>query len=115
MLPDGMEIEQDGQVATCRIEMSEVTHLEMQEMIDECMQIMRHDNIRNFVFDLSHVEFLASSCIGALVSFLQDLEHVKGKIALANCKENVSFLFKVTRLDSVFAIYDDVQDAIASL
>ena len=114
MLPNGMDIELNDQVATCRIDMPEVTHLEMQELVDECIQMMRNDNIRNFVFDLSQVEFLASSCIGSLVSFLQDIEHVKGKIAIANCKENVSFLFKVTRLDSVFAIYDDVQDAIES-
>ncbi|QQE13323.1 STAS domain-containing protein [Planctomycetota bacterium] len=112
MLPNGMEIEIEGQVSVCKIDMPEVTHLEMQELVDECMSIMRNDNIRNFVFDLSQVEFLASSCIGALVSFLQDIEHVKGKIAIANCKENVSFLFKVTRLDSVFSIYDDLQDAI---
>ena len=114
MLPDGMEIELGENVATCRIDMPEVTHMEMQELIDECVQMMRNDNIRHFVLDMSQVEFLASSCIGALVSFLQDIEHFKGKIALANCKENVSFLFKVTRLDSVFAMYEDVQDAIAS-
>ncbi|QDU35229.1 Anti-sigma-B factor antagonist [Poriferisphaera corsica] len=114
MLPSGMEIDINTGVATCKIDLPEVTHLEMQEMVDECMSLMRNDNIRNFVFDLEAVEFLASSCIGALVSFLQDIEHVKGKIAIANCKDNVSFLFKVTRLDSVFAIYDDVDDAIAS-
>ena len=114
MLPDDMELDQDGQVVTCRIGVPEVTHLEMQELIDECMDKVRNDNARHFVFDMQEVNFLASSCIGELVSFLQDLEHTKGRVALANCKDNVLFLFKVTRLDSVFAIYDDVQEAVES-
>lgn len=114
MIPQGMEIDQEGQVVTCHLNVPEVTHLEMQELIEECMGHMRNDGARHFVFDLEHVEFLASSCIGALVSFLQDVEHTRGRIALANCRENVLFLFKVTRLDSVFAIYDDVKEAVES-
>jgi hypothetical protein len=30
---------------------------------------------------------------------------------LANCQANVAFLFKVTRLDSVFTLCDSVEDA----
>ena len=114
MLPDGIEIEQDGQIVTCRVGLPEVSHLEMQEMIDECMDFVRNNNARHFVLDLKEVDFLASSCIGALVTFLQDLEHTRGRVALANCNENVLFLFKVTRLDSVFSVYDDVQEAVES-
>ena len=114
MLPDGIEIEQDGQIVTCCIGVPEVTHLEIQELVDECMDQVRNNNARHFVFDMQEVDFLASSCIGVLVSFLQDLEHTKGRVALANCKDNVLFLFKVTRLDSVFSMYDDVQEAVES-
>ena len=114
MLPTGLEIEQEGSIVTCHIGMSEMAHGEMQEMIDDCMDRMRCGNAQHFVFDMSKVEFLASSCIGVLVGFLQDIEHVKGRIALANCQENVRFLFKVTRLDSVFAMYDDVKEAVES-
>jgi anti-sigma B factor antagonist len=114
MLPNGTEIDQNGSVITCHVHLSEMAREEMQDLIDECMNRMRCDNAQNFVFDLSQVEFLASSCMGVLVGFLQDIEHVKGRVALANCQENVRFLFKVTRLDSIFAMYDDVQDAVAS-
>jgi len=33
---------------------------------------------------------------------------------LAGCKENVAFLFKVTRLDTVFPMYDEVEEAAES-
>jgi anti-sigma B factor antagonist len=114
MLSHDTNIEQNGQIVTCQIKSPEVAHIEMQELIDTCMDSVRNNNARHFIFDLAEVEFLASSCIGVLVSFLQDIEHTKGRIALANCKENVFFLFKVTRLDSVFCMYDDVQEAVES-
>ena len=36
-----------------------------------------------------------------------------GRVAIrpGRCRESVAFLFKVTRLDSVFNMYDDLQDA----
>ena len=115
MLPQGMELEQDGTAITCTVNHRDVGHLELQEMLDECMQRMRHDNARQVIFDLGAVEFLASACIGCLVEFLQDVEHMRGQIALANCRENVKFLFKVTRLDAVFPMFDDVEQALESM
>ncbi len=114
MLPIGMELEQQGAVVTCRFDRRDVDHLDLQEVLDECMQRMRNDNARHFAFDLSPVEFLASACIGSLVGFLQDVEHMRGRIALAGCQDNVKFLFKVTRLDAVFPIFDELTDAVES-
>ena len=114
MLPEGIELDQQGPIVTCTIALPEVTHIEMQELVDACMERVRYDNARHFVLDMSDVEFLASSCIGVLVGFLQDLEHTRGRVALANCKDNVQFLFKVTRLDHVFAMFDDVKEAVES-
>lgn len=101
-------------LATIRFTSVDVTHVEMQEIVAECLERMRYNNAQHFVFDLSTVEFLASACLGALVGFMQEVEHVRGKIALVNCHDNVAFLFKVTRLDHVFEMYDDVQEAVAS-
>lgn len=114
MLCEGIELEQSGPVVTVRIAVPELTHTQMQELVDECLERMRCHNASFFAFDMSDVTFLASACLGLLVSLLQDLEHVRGRIALANCQQNVAFLFKVTRLDAVFPIYEDVRDAVES-
>lgn len=114
MLCEGIELDQAGSVVTVTIKVPELTHLEMQELVAECEERMRCHHASHFVFDMTDVTFLASTCLGSLVSFLQDLEHVRGRIALVNCQDNVAFLFKVTRLDTVFAMFDDVKEAVAS-
>lgn len=114
MLPETIDIEQAGSVVTAHIHQSELAYNEMQEIVESCMDKMRCDNAQNFIFDFAEVEFLASACIGSLVQLLQDIEHQRGQIALAGCQENVAFLFKVTRLDSVFPMYDEVEEAAES-
>lgn len=111
MLPDTIEVEQAGSMVTAHIRQAELSYNEMQEVVEACTDKMRYDNAQNFIFDLAAVEFLASACIGSLVQLLQDIEHQRGQIALAGCQENVAFLFKVTRLDSVFPMFDEVEEA----
>lgn len=115
MLPDNFEMEQDGQLVTAYLRATEVAHDDMQALVVECIEKMRYDNAQNFIFDLEQVEFLASACIGSLVEFLQEIEHCRGQIALVNCQDNVAFLFKVTRLDQVFGLFDDMDEAVESL
>ncbi len=110
-----MLIEQTANVVTAKLADAQVTHLVMQELVNELMECVRFNNAHHFVIDLADVEFLASACIGVLVGFMQDIEHAKGRIALAACQPNVAFLFKVTRLDTVFPLFDDVESAIAEL
>ncbi|MEM7682415.1 MAG: STAS domain-containing protein [Planctomycetota bacterium] len=114
-MDNAFEIEQDGGVVTARLEVPDVSYAQMQELVQGCVERMRYDNANDFIVDLTKVEFLASACLGALVELLQDVEHQRGQVALAGCNENVAFLFKVTKLDSVFALCDDIEEAIASL
>ena len=114
MLPETITLEQDGHVVTARLHESEVSYQQMQALQEACVEKMRYDNARNFIIDLSEVDFLASACIGSLVELLKELEHQRGQIALVGCKENVAFLFKVTRLDAIFQLFDDAEDAASS-
>lgn len=109
------KIERENNRAIATFSHQEVTTPQMQEVMVELMEIMRNDNVQYFVLDMSAVEFISSGCLGSLVEFAQDLTHIRGKIALASCRDNVAFLFKVTRLDSIFPIYDDVEEAMNAL
>jgi len=115
MLPNRFDVEQNGPVVTATLRSPEVAHEDMQSLMQECIDKIRYEKAQNFVFDLDEVEFLASACIGTLVELLQEVEHCRGQIALVNCKEDVAFLFKVTRLDQVFAMFDDIEEALENL
>lgn len=111
MLTDGTQIEQTNNLAVATVADRELTGLQMQEVICELTQHMRYENAVYFVLDMQSVEFMASDCLGALVTFLSDVEQMRGRIALAHCQPNVAFLFKVTRLDVPFSLYDELDEA----
>ena len=108
MLTDGTQIDQTANVVTAVVTTRELAVVQTAELVEELMQKMRCDNAQHFLLDLTAVEFVPSACLGSLVGFLQDLEHVRGRIGLVGCKPNVQFLFKVTRLDSIFHLFDDM-------
>lgn len=115
MLIQGVQLEQDGAVVTVLFEGKEVSHETMQETVLACAESVRYEGARHVVMDLSNVGYMASACIGAMVGFLQEVEHVRGRIALAGCSDDVQFLFKVTQLDRVFPMFDDAADAAEAL
>ncbi len=115
MQTSGYELEQDGPVITAQITGPELSHEQMLELVEECKDKLRYDSARTFVFDMEQVTFLASACIGALVDLMREVEPMRGKIALAGCQDNVAFLFKVTKLDDIFGLFDDLETALDEL
>ncbi len=115
MLTEGTQIEQVNNLVTVAVADRELTGLQMQEIVCELVQHMRYENAVYFVLDMSKVEFMASDCLGCLVTFLSDLEQMRGRIGLASCRPNVAFLFKVTRLDTAFPLFEDVEEACQEL
>jgi anti-sigma B factor antagonist len=66
------------------------------------------------VLDLSGVDFVDSSGLGAIVSCLKRLGP-RGNLAIAGAKGGVSRLFTLTRMDKVFALHDTVDAAVEQL
>lgn len=114
MLPERIELEQSGPVVTVRVRVPQVTHLQMQEIVEDCLVRVRCHNATYVLMDLEEVQFLSSECIGSIVMLLQELEHVRGRMALLHCSDNITFLFKVTRLDAVVGLFEDEKEALAS-
>lgn len=62
------------------------------------------------VLDLSDVEFVDSSALGAIVSGLKALGR-KGDLVIAGAREPVMALFKLTRMDKVFRLFPTTAEA----
>jgi len=115
MLPNAIELDQLGAVVTVRPEGPDLGYEAAQALTEALSDRMRYHDARGFVFDLEAIDFLASPCIGVLVQFLQEVEHVRGRIALANCSDPVKSLFQLTKLDEVFHLCDDLDEAVAEV
>ncbi len=64
--------------------------------------------------NLTQVEFIDSSGLGAIVSSLKALGRT-GKLAICGAREAVLTMFKLTRMDKVFHILAQEEETIAAL
>jgi len=62
------------------------------------------------VVDMSNVNYMDSSGIGALVASQKKMRANNGKFALLNIHEDVLNILKLATLDKFFKIYDNADD-----
>jgi len=72
------------------------------------------DSDNDLVLNFTDVNFIDSSCLGALVSLTKEVRNCKGDIKISNVNDDVRSIFQITRLDKIFEIFDDVDSAVES-
>jgi anti-sigma B factor antagonist len=77
------------------------------------MQALIKDKTR-VVLDMSHLKFVDSSGLGALISCLRDTNGRKGDFRLSNMSRSVLALFELMRMHRVFSIHETAEGAVAS-
>ena len=65
----------------------------------------------NIIVQLEQVKFIDSSGLGALLSGHKNATAKSGKLAFVNMQLQVLSMFELTRLDRVFEIYADLNEA----
>lgn len=92
-----------------------------EERIDAAIAIQFKESVRQaagsesprVLLDLSSVEFLDSSGLGAIVAAMKLLGPER-RLELAALQPNVDRVFRLTRMDSVFSIYETQEEAFSS-
>lgn len=79
----------------------------------DIMRGMTEFGPERIVLDLSQVDFVDSSGLGAIVASMKQLGSAS-KLDLAGLTPNVDKVFRLTRMDTVFAIHDSTDAAVAT-
>ncbi len=66
------------------------------------------------VIDLSPVEFMDSSGLGAMLSVLKKIDLIHGDLKLCGLSRKVRALFELVRMQRIFEIFNDRQEALKS-
>jgi anti-sigma B factor antagonist len=77
----------------------------VKDLLEESLQI---------VLDLQNVTRIDSSGLGALVALYVSARKIDGNIKLANLGNHIREALRITRLVTVFEIFDNTEDAVAS-
>ena len=67
----------------------------------------------SLVIDLSNVEFMDSAGLGQLVAGLKYCIHNGGDLVLVGINDTIRELLRITKLDTVFKVYQSEEDALA--
>jgi anti-sigma B factor antagonist len=69
---------------------------------------------KKFVIDFSPTGYIDSSGLGALVSLSKKIREAGGELRLAGLNDDLHTLFELTKLDTLFAIVDSADEALAA-
>jgi anti-sigma B factor antagonist len=83
------------------------------ELKEYLLQMIEHGEQQIFV-QLGHVRFIDSSGLGALLSGNKHVIAKSGRFALTNIQKQVLSMFELTRLNRVFEIYADLNEAFSN-
>ncbi|MEJ2247314.1 MAG: STAS domain-containing protein [Acidobacteriota bacterium] len=72
------------------------------------------DNEKKIILNLAEVNYIDSSGIGELVSTYTTVTNSGGKLILLNLTKKIRELLAITKLLTVFHVFDDEQVALAS-
>lgn len=76
------------------------------------MRIMTQNDAPHVILDLSKVDFIDSSGLGAIVAAKKQLGSSR-QIDLSGLTANVDKVFRLTRMDTIFKIHDSIGEATA--
>ncbi|AHG18841.1 hypothetical protein Z042_03875 [Chania multitudinisentens RB-25] len=90
--------------------------------LDASVAVVFKEEILSFIqqgkhyilLDFNQVDFIDSSCLGALVSLLKTLNG-RGELAMCSLNSNIQHMFKLTRMDRIFTIGDDRASTLKTL
>ncbi|MDR3666112.1 MAG: STAS domain-containing protein [Ignavibacteriaceae bacterium] len=69
---------------------------------------------RNIVIDLSECDFIDSTYLGAIVISLKKINDLGGQLRLVGLQPEVIEMFRLTKMNKIFKIFENREDALDS-
>ncbi len=83
------------------------------ELRGELLEISQNPPVQTII-NMSEVDFMDSSGVAVLIETLQLHRRNSGRLKLVGINPRVRSIFEVSRLDTIFEIYDSEDEAVSS-
>ncbi|MBU1298828.1 MAG: STAS domain-containing protein [Bacteroidetes bacterium] len=101
----------DGAVGIIEVKSSLINEEEI-ALLKDAVSDFIEQGIKRVIIDLSKVNLINSIGIGALISAYTNFSRNGGEILLSGVNKSIKNIFIITKLSTVFEIYDKTEEAI---
>jgi len=85
--------------------------MDIRALQESIMSVVEQAERINLILDFGNVRFLSSAVLGLLIRVLKRICEQEGQLKLCNINPKIYEVFKITRLNKTFDIYEDVESA----
>ena len=73
---------------------------------------LSEDAVIDVIVDMEEVTFMDSMVLEYLLDLQEQLQEKFGQVRLAGCNENIAKILEMTRLNIVFEVFDNTEEAV---
>jgi len=88
--------------------------LSISEIGDQLKSVAQSAPSVRMLLNFQNVEHLSSAALGMLITLDKLVKEASGKLVLCNINPQIYEVFKITRLNKLFAIHDSTEAALGS-
>jgi anti-sigma B factor antagonist len=105
-----------GEVALVRfLDRKIIDAANIQELGEELFGLVEKEKKQNLILNFNTVEFLSSAALNKLIMLDKKVKAAKGKMRLCNLRPEIYEVFVITRLNQLFDIKPNENDALAGM
>jgi anti-sigma B factor antagonist len=109
-----LDIEDVGDVTVARfVDKKILDENNIQVIGTQLYGLIEQDGRRKIVLDFSNVEYLSSAALGKLITLNNKVKSAKGKLRLCGIRPDIYEVFAITKLNTVFDIKPDRDQALS--
>ncbi len=88
---------------------------DIKSLQESIMSLVEQSEKMNLILDFCNVRFLSSAVLGLLIRISKKIYERDGALRLCNINPKIYEVFKITRLNRIFDIYQDLESATKDL
>lgn len=104
----------DGVTVVSFVESKIVSEESIQEVGEQLYSLVDSEGHRQLLLNFGNVQYMSSAALGKLINLKKKVGAAGGKLKLCCIHPELKVVFKITRLDQVFEIFDEEQTALDS-
>ena len=108
-----LDLEDVGEVTVARfIDKKILDETNIQVIGNQMFALVEDDGCRKVLLDFSNIEYLSSAALGKLIVMDKKVKAAQGQLKMCSVRPDIHEVFKSTRLDKLFSIFDSREQAL---